>query len=466
MNFNLAHIRQKFVKSKLPELVKLPSGHQYRIVGHDHTGITVNLVDETGVDYERVVIPKPTVEAPAGDDMPPHDIEASRSGHHDGSGNGNGQPDKPSDLERLSKKYPAFIGLDDLPGDAEVDWVWGRYMALGHLTLFTARWKIGKTTLLAHVLRAFGSGGNVVGDVTPNRVLYISEESAKIWKQRQAKMHIGSHVQIAIKPFYSRPTIKDWTEYCRFVSLKAVADGCGVVIIDTISRVWSCLNENDASEVGPAMAPLDYLTKAGLAVLIVHHPKKGPADVEGEISIRGSGAIAACTDINLEMRKLKNAPMNDRRRILCSEGRFEETEREQVIEWTGDDYRIIGGKGEATREERWAVIDTILPVEGSGPGLTAPEVRKLWPADAAVQPAASRAHYDDLRAGTVGLNPRYRVAGAGKKGDPLRFHRLAGFVFVPKGEGVHETNYGARDQADENAISHVVDGLYSGGGHA
>src|SRR5262249_24746943 len=45
----------------------------------------------------------------------------------------------------------------------EAKWVWHGYLARSSITLFSALWKAGKTTLLAHLLRALAGPGRFCG---------------------------------------------------------------------------------------------------------------------------------------------------------------------------------------------------------------------------------------------------------------------------------------------------------------
>src|SRR4051812_9664167 len=106
------------------------------------------------------------------------------------------------------------IPLDRLPCDpspATAAGLWDGYLSPGDITLFTSRWKTGKTTLLAGLLRALGPGEPFLDRPTrPARVWVVSEESAGLWAERVRGRPVGPHVQLLARPFRGRPSPADW----------------------------------------------------------------------------------------------------------------------------------------------------------------------------------------------------------------------------------------------------------------
>src|SRR5262249_51911703 len=76
--------------------------------------------------------------------------------------------DSPKALEEIKSKLSSVeIGhagqfADPIPASqlapngSQVDWIWPGYIAPGAVTLLTALWKSGKSTLLGHLLKAMG----------------------------------------------------------------------------------------------------------------------------------------------------------------------------------------------------------------------------------------------------------------------------------------------------------------------
>src|SRR5262245_33064613 len=81
--------------------------------------------------------------------------------------------------------FPELINRAHLQRAPGAQWLWHGYLARGSITLLTALWKSGKTTLLAHLLRAMGTVDNFCGQaITPARVLYVTEECETHWHDR------------------------------------------------------------------------------------------------------------------------------------------------------------------------------------------------------------------------------------------------------------------------------------------
>ena len=162
--------------------------------------------------------------------------------------------------------------------------------------------------------------------------------------------------------------------------------------------------------------PLRALADAGTAVLLIHHPRKGDG-TEGQAS-RGGGALPAFVDILIELRRFAPNSNRDRRRILTSYGRFDETPPEVVVELDGDGYRTVGSKRDATRADRQEVIASLLPVQE--PGMTPKKVRDAWPSNGIPKPAGRTVELD-LKEGAA--KRLWQKTGAGKKGSAFRYWR-------------------------------------------
>jgi hypothetical protein len=92
--------------------------------------------------------------------------------------------------------------------------------------------------------------------------------------------------------------------------------------------------------------PLMALTRAGIALLLLHHPGRGYRPI-GQAA-RGSGALLGHVDVSIEMRHPGGNPMTRRRRFL-SLSRHAETPRKLLLEWSADgtDYLPVQSRPEA-----------------------------------------------------------------------------------------------------------------------
>lgn len=243
-------------------------------------------------------------------------------------------------------------------GDAD-EWLVELILGPGRKTLFSGRGKdAGKTTFWTHVMRKMESGGNFCGlAIGKAGILWITEETATQWAARRDKYGLGDWIHPACQPFpKGRPTESDWQRliadilaYCTKHAIRAVA-------FDTVARLLPIRDENNNSEVATAMAPLDQLTHADLAVLLIHHSGWMASDRS-----RGASAFHDCVDFVLNYQ---NAGIQyPRRRVLDAKGRSERMPYELTIELSDDGntfMRVQGGPAPSA----WDVIDAILPADG------------------------------------------------------------------------------------------------------
>lgn len=324
----------------------------------------------------------------------------------------------PREGERAGNAFVPVSIVDIGPAEPP-EWLWRGYVARGHSTLLTALWKSGKTTLVAHLLRDVGTGGGLVDGLGGVKVLVVSEESPTIWARRRDDLGIGPHVDLLCRPFKARPGPADWRRLLDTIVELVASRGYTMVVFDTLASLWSVVNENDATDVMTALMPIIPLLERGVAVLLVHHPRKGDA-TEGQAA-RGSGALAGFVDIIVEMRRHEPENRQDRRRVLAAYSRFDETPAEAVIELTDHGYKVIGDRAEVRHGDRMVILDGLLPT--GAPGLTVEEVRTAWTAE----PKPGKRTIDgDLAEGCRA--GRWQRTGAGKRGDPFRFRLPPGFV--------------------------------------
>ena len=276
---------------------------------------------------------------------------------------------------------PAQFSIQSTPDlvanpTAEFRWLWDGYLAGGMVTLFTNRWKMGKTTLISFLLAKLKSGGTLAdAAVMPGKAIVVSEEPAALWAKRHAKHDFGTAVDWCCRPFVARPTAAEWEE----LIVELAGREADLVVFDPLAMVLPGDVENNAAGMLAALAPLRLLTDAGAAVLVLHHPRKSsPA---GELSPRGTGALTGLADILVELDLPPNAVRGDRRRWLRSSSRLSESTA-KLLELAPDglEYRMVPPQQEPDSfDEGWLVLKTVF--EDSHTRLTRNAILKSWPED-------------------------------------------------------------------------------------
>lgn len=245
---------------------------------------------------------------------------------------------KPATATEPARKFKWASELT-APPSAD-DWIWNGYLPRGGITLLSALWKAGKTTLLSHLLQACGSGGSFLArELKPSRVLYVSEEGERHWVRRRDSLALADHAGFYLQPFPAKPNLASWFGFVDQLAADVEAHRFDLVVFDTLAKLWPVAEENDAGEVDAALMPLWKVTKGGAAVLLIHHLRKsGGSEYTGS---RGSGALSAFPDVIVELTRFDAADHKSRKRVLRAKGRYEETPDELVIELVDGRYQAL-----------------------------------------------------------------------------------------------------------------------------
>jgi len=103
-----------------------------------------------------------------------------------------------AEVHRFCETFFGDYLLHDQLGDAGKGaghWLWEGYLASGKITLFTAQWKSGKTTLISVLLSRMEQGGQLAGlNVAKGRAAIISEEGPENWDARCRQLQMGKHL--------------------------------------------------------------------------------------------------------------------------------------------------------------------------------------------------------------------------------------------------------------------------------
>jgi hypothetical protein len=326
----------------------------------------------------------------------------------------NGHPPGPPVPPKTSPAYPwpKPVPLDQLEDtDPDADWLWRGLLARHGFTLFWALWKGGKTTLLAHLLRACQHGGTFCGlQLKPLRVLYVSEEHRKLWVARRDELQLGGWVHVLCRPYSHQPTLPEWEAFIDFLAEERTAMAADLVVIDTISRFWPVQDENNASQVNATLLPLQRLTEHA-ALLATHHPRKTGGD--DATSCRGSGTLGATPEILLELAYAVPGDRANRRRVLTARGRYPDVLEDRLVIELAPDGGSYTAHGSPQHVACRQLQDTIADMLPCAPGWTWEEVKEHWPDEDGPGKTklvkALNAGYDARRWGRDGL---------AKKGSP------------------------------------------------
>ena len=312
------------------------------------------------------------------------------------------------------------------PSLAESDWLWHGYLARGNVTLLTSVWKAGKTTLLAGLARALGSGTPFLGrPCTTASVLIVTEESERHWAARQRSIPNGANVQLVIRPFPKRPTPDQWDGLVRQAEGLRRDGKLDLLAVDPLASFIPGRSESDPATLLDLLTPLRRLADTGVAVLVLHHPRR-ERSAEGHTA-RGGGVLLGFVDVILELHPCGHLPSDANRRRLVGQSRLPDTPRQLAYEWTPGtpDFREVADPQLARFRDNWETVRTILA--GREAPATHKELLADWPADwAANRPPLSPSQlYDWLsRAAAEGWVER---TGSGTRSDPFRFR-------LPEGE--------------------------------
>jgi AAA domain len=302
--------------------------------------------------------------------------------------------------------------------DRPVPWVWHGYLSRCQLTLLTGQWKIGKTTLLAALLARMGAGGELAGRrVSPGRAVVITEEGVNLWLMRMARHGIGDAVSFAFSPFVRKPLPRQWGYLLDDLAAVNRKKRVDLVVIDPLAAVLPGREESSAAAMTDALRPVRELASNGPAVLLLHHPRKG--STPGGQGSRGTGALPAFVDFQVEMHWAGPATAENRRRRLAAWSRHEETPRRLLVELSADglDWAAVADESDEADEPADELGRTLEGLLRAHPDLTAREALDRWPPGTA-RPRP-KAVFDRLRA--LADAGRLERTGRGDRYSPFRY---------------------------------------------
>ena len=217
----------------------------------------------------------------------------------------------------------------------------------GEVGMLVAATNIGKTTLALNTALMLAAGGEFAPLVEKKeggrRVLVIDGESRRGRLQRDIQRMLkdwnSDEIALVDKNFHvmcdsaigEEPLNLSNERHVRKIIAEAKSLKPDLIIIDTLSALFSLRSENDNAEVADrVMKPLASVAKeTGAAVLLIHHIGKQSEDAQaGVAAYRGRGASATGTFARLVLVMNQDKIDRDRVVLTCAKSkgrRFEDT---------------------------------------------------------------------------------------------------------------------------------------------
>ena len=306
----------------------------------------------------------------------------------------------------------------------EPPWVLDGYSARGAVTMLAGKPKAGKSTLAWAMAEAVDAGaGSFLGRrVDGGPVVCVSEEGAGTLRPKLPKS--SRSLVLTRDGAWPKPR---WPELISAAVAEAKRIGAVLLVVDALS-FWASLGEGQAKDPGAAQAMMDALgeaTRAGLAVLVVHHTRKAPGE-DGD-AVRDSNAIVGAVDALVELERVSGAPPGQRR--LVGVGRWVAAiPPVLVIEHHPGEgsWRVIGEAESREQSVELGARERVLQAAPSEPpGATEDELAELVGLDRRKIAAPLR---ELLKEKVV------ERGGAGQKGDPFRYRKCSPEM-LPQGGG-------------------------------
>jgi hypothetical protein len=268
---------------------------------------------------------------------------------------------------------------------APIKWVVPGYISEGFLVL-AGRQKLGKTWLAIDMALAVATGTVAIGSIRCEQgdVLYIDMENGP--------RRIQSRIATLFPDERNRPDLSrlEWVTEAPQLDAGFVEElerwrvsvpSPRFVVIDVLQRIKppGSMARNAYENDYSTWAPLQHwATSNGVAVLGLHHTKKGGADDPLE-ALSGSNGLSACADTTLVLDSDQNG------KTLYVRGRDVE-EKETALIFAGGFWSILGEAADVRRsDERTQIIaalndhgEPMTPADlSTATGKPGPNVRQL-----------------------------------------------------------------------------------------
>jgi hypothetical protein len=281
--------------------------------------------------------------------------------------------------------------------------------------------------------------------VRPGRAAVLTEEDKELWDERGQRLDFGERHLWFCRPFRARPSPAEWLAFLEYLTALHEREPFDLFVVDPLSMFLAAPSENEASVLLAALTPLRQLSALGLAVLLLHHPRKQTSAIGCQA--RGSGVLPSLADTLIEMSWVDPTDPADRRRRLAALSRHRDTPRSLMIELSSDG---TGYAAVAVPDPEAALISEFLPpllmvLEDAPHPLTREQILQEWPGDF---PRPGDVTLWRVLTQAVGRE-RIRTEGSGRKHDPFRY-------WLPEMEAVWKQIYGAQINTMDDTIKRAL----------
>jgi hypothetical protein len=180
-------------------------------------------------------------------------------------------------------------------------WIVDQFVSDSGISLISSKPGTFKTMLAIEIAKCIAQGEPLFGvfETKQTKVLVLDEESGNgRLKKRQAILGADEAGMATL----SFADIKMSQKYADAIIGYCNDNGIGLVIFDSLTR-FHVAQENASQEMSEVLSYFHLITKAGIAVLIIHHdPKSGYEKPDSSNTLRGSSDILAISDVHIVLQ--------------------------------------------------------------------------------------------------------------------------------------------------------------------
>ena len=269
------------------------------------------------------------------------------------------------EYERRQAKRPRIKRVDTnslMSKEFEpIRWTVPGYVPEG-FSVLAGRQKLGKTWLAMDIAIAVATGGCAMGaiEVEKGNVLYLDLENGERRIQRRiATLFPGKLPDLSALEWATETPMLDNGLIDALDEWRLSVPNPRLVVIDVLQRIKPAgkASRNSYENDYSIWAPLQkWATEHGIAVLGLHHTRKGGADDPLE-ALSGSNGLSACADTTLVLDRDGNGT------TLYVRGR-DVDEKETALSFTDGLWNILGDANKVrTTDERRAILDVLAEAD-------------------------------------------------------------------------------------------------------